>query len=142
MNNSSQPSLQLTYFLPLSMKPKTLKLTYWTLTVIFALFMLGDGVAGFFDTSAGREAMEALGYPMYLSKIVGTAKILGALALLQTQWVTLKEWAYAGFTINFIGASASWALSGGPFLWAAFPWIFVTILFIDYALWKKWRTLK
>ena len=119
------------------MKPKTLKTVYWTLTIIFGIAMIADGIAGFFDTEAGREAMEMLGYPMYLSKIVGTAKILGAIALLQTKWITIKEWAYAGFTINFIGASASWAFSGGTFMFIAFPWIFLAILLIDYALWKK-----
>ncbi len=120
-----------------ALKPKTLKTLYWTINIIFSLLMLADGIAGFFYTQQGAEAMSTLGYPMYLSKIVGTAKILGAIALLQPKWKTIKEWAYSGFTVCFIGASASWAFSGGPFFAVAMPWIALAILFLDYFLWKK-----
>jgi hypothetical protein len=46
-----------------------------------------------------------LGYPSYLLAILGTAKLLGAPALLQNRFPTLREWAYAGFAFDLIGAN-------------------------------------
>lgn len=95
------------------MKKRTLTRLYWVLTGLFALLMLADGAAGLLREENGQLAMRQLGYPVYLLSIVGTAKILGALALLQPAWRTLREWAFAGFAINFTGAAASWFFAGG-----------------------------
>jgi len=45
-----------------------------------------------------------LGYPEYLLYILATAKIAGVIVLLLPKWPRLKEWAYAGFFIDVIGA--------------------------------------
>jgi hypothetical protein len=55
--------------------------------------------------------MEALGYPIYLMTILGAAKVLGVIALLIPGQPILKEWAYAGFTFDMLGASASHAFA-------------------------------
>jgi hypothetical protein len=68
-----------------------------------------------------RETMARLGYPPYILLILGTAKLVGVVALLQNRWPTLREWAYAGFAIDLIGASASHFFSGNPFGEAIFP---------------------
>ena len=47
---------------------------------------------------------KSLGYPSFMINILGTAKLLGALALLQPFLPKLREWAYAGFTFVLIGA--------------------------------------
>ena len=39
--------------------------------------------------------------------IIGAAKLLGVVALLVPGWPLLKEWAYAGFAFDLIGATAS-----------------------------------
>ena len=123
------------------MKPRTINILYWIFTSLFAAMLLMDGIAGFFETPEGHEAMQKLGYPDYLMKIVGTAKILAAIALLQTKFHLLKEWAFAGLTINCLGASASWYLSGEP-MFALFPLILQVIVVLIYRLWKlKARTL-
>ena len=59
-----------------------------------------------------REAMAELGYPVYLMTILGVAKLLGVLALLLPGTPLLKEWAYAGFTFDLLGASVSHAFVG------------------------------
>ena len=41
-----------------------------------------------------------LGYPLYLVRILGTAKALGLLAIVTGFSPKLREWAYAGFVIN------------------------------------------
>ncbi|MNK68541.1 hypothetical protein D3C87_878990 [compost metagenome] len=86
---------------------------------------------------AGKEVLKHLGYPMYLLIIVGIAKILGAMAILQQKFVAIKEWAFAGFAINFIGAFASRAFVGDGAALLIPPLVALAILFIPYILWKR-----
>ncbi|NMN39618.1 DoxX family protein [Pedobacter sp. SG918] len=116
---------------------KRLKTWYWIATIIFGLMMIMDGIGGITQQEAGKEVLKHLGYPMYLLIIVGIAKLLGAASILQNKFITLKEWAYAGFSINFIGAFASRAFVGDGMSLLIPPLIALVIMFIPYALWKK-----
>lgn len=116
---------------------KKLKTWYWITTIIFALMMIMDGVGGITQQEAGKEVLKHLGYPMYLLIIVGIAKLLGAASILQNKFTTIKEWAYAGFAINFIGAFASRAFVGDGISLLIPPLIALVIMFIPYILWKK-----
>ena len=116
---------------------KTTKITYKILLGLFALMMLLDGIAGILQVEDGKKAFDQLGYPHYLMIIVGASKILGVIGLLQPQSKTVKEWAFAGFAFNFLGASASWALSGGPAAFAIIPLVMLIILLVIYWLWKR-----
>ncbi len=119
------------------MKLKTIKIIYWSVTGLFALAMLADGIAGVLRVEGGKEALAHLGYPEYDLTIFGVAKILGSIAVLQPKFRTIKEWAYAGFTINFIGAFASHAFVGDGSVMLIPPIITLVIMFISYFLWKK-----
>jgi len=98
------------------MKPKTVKIIYWITTV---------------------EGVVSLGYPVYFLMILGVAKVLGSVAIVQNKYKTIKEWAYAGFAIDIISASASLAYSGMGVAFALFPLIFLVLMFISYISWKK-----
>ena len=119
------------------MKPKTIKIIYWAVIILFSLFMLFSGVSELMQTEQAKEIMKHLGYPVYVNTIIGVAKILGALAILQWKFKTLKEWAYAGFTIDFIGASTSFYFAGDGILMILSPFIFLAVMFLTYFLWKK-----
>ncbi len=123
------------------MTVKTTKTIYWILLILFSAFFAFDAIGGLMQVEAGKQAMLQLGYPFYLMTITGVTKILGILALLQNKFPTLKEWAFAGFTINFIGASASWYFADGPTFNVIFPWIMLAVLFVIYFLWKKIKTI-
>ena len=87
---------------------KVNKIIYWTSTIIFAaLFML---------------------------PLLGTAKLLGAIALVQPKFKTLKEWAYAGFTINLTGAVWAHVATNTPFTTVM---VFFVILAVSYVFWKR-----
>ena len=94
------------------------------------------------QTEQAKEVMKHLGYPVYVNTIIGVAKILGALAILQWKFRTLKEWAYAGFTIDFVGAGASFYFTGDGILLVLSPAIFLAVMFISYFLWKKVEHIK
>lgn len=115
---------------------KRTKVTYTTLLVLFSVMMLMDGIAGTLMLDEGKKAFDQLGYPYYLMPIVGVSKILGVAGLWQPNKV-LKEWAFAGFTFNFLGASASWALSEGPIGFVLIPVFMLIVLLAIYFLWKK-----
>jgi len=119
------------------MKTKTIKILYWSSTIFVALFLFMDGIGGVTRQQAGVDVMQHLGYPIYALSIFGIAKLLGVIAIVQNRFKTIKEWAYAGFTINFIGAAMSRAFVGDSIGEIIFPIIALAILFIPYFFWKK-----
>lgn len=119
------------------MKMKNIKRVYWTVTILFGLFMLFSGISELMMTQQGKDLFVLLGYPLYLNYILGVAKVLGVYAIFQNKFKTLKEWAYAGFTFDIIGASASFALIGGEFIGTIFPLLFLVVMFVSYFTWKK-----
>lgn len=122
------------------MKPKTTKILYWIFTILLCLILLADGLGGVTQQQAGQDVLHHLGYPMYLLIITGVAKWLALIAILQTKFTTIKEWAYAGVSINFVGAFASRAFVGDSFFETIFPIFMLGFMFISYFLWKKINT--
>ena len=119
------------------MKQKTIKIIYWISTILFSVFMLYSGISQLAQIPQSIEVMKHLGYPLYLNTILGIAKILGVIAILQWRFKTLKEWAYAGFTFDIIGAGASMYFTGDGILSALSTLIFLAVMFISYFSWKK-----
>ena len=119
------------------MKPKTIKILYWASTILFCLGMLFSGISELMQNPSAVEVIKQLGYPVYLNIILGIAKVLGVLAILQWKFKTVKEWAYAGFTIDFLGASASLYFAGDGILMALSTIPFFIVMFASYFLWKK-----
>ncbi len=114
------------------------KIIYWILTILLMLPAAGGGIVELFTNGpeSVAQTLVALGYPLYLMKILGFAKILGGVAILTGRAPKLKEWAYAGFTFDFLGATASHLLVG-DFSHALFPVLFLVVLLTTYALWYK-----
>ncbi len=119
------------------MSTKHSRIIYWSITGLLCLFFLPDGISGIAQVPAGQDSMRQLGYPLYLLTIIGVAKVLAVLALLQPRYPRLKEWAYAGLVINVIGAALSWGFVGGPVFNVVLPLIFLALILTSYFLWKK-----
>ena len=102
---------------------------YWIATILFCFAMTGGGLSNLIGVEAQRESIVSLGYPIYLMTILGVAKLAGVVALFIPKQPVLKEWAYAGFTFDLIGASASHAFSGH-----AIPEIMVPLIVLAIAL--------
>ena len=115
----------------------SLRTWYWIATIAFALWLFGDGVSGLVENQAGLQIIMHLGYPGYVLIITGGAKVLAGVAILQTRFRTIKEWAFAGYTIDCIGASASHFFGGDNLGWILLPMVFLALMFIPYWLWKK-----
>lgn len=124
------------------MKPKTIKITYWVLLIVFCLAMTADGIGGISMAKEGVAALQRLGYPPYIMPLLGGLKLLGVVALLQTRYQRIKEWVFAGVTFNFIGAAVSHQLSGHPVSEVMQPVIALVVMLIVYLFWKKYEQVK
>jgi hypothetical protein len=116
---------------------KSLRTWYWVATGAFCAYLLFAGVADVSHYGSGAEVFMRLGYPLYVMTIVGTAKILAAFAIIQTKWKTLKEWAFAGYTVDCIGAFASHYFAGDPYGWLLLSILLFLFMLVPYVLWKK-----
>lgn len=116
---------------------RTLKVIYWVVTLPFVALMLFSAYIYFTMAPQAVEGIRALGYPIYMLKILGTAKLLGSLAILFGFFKTLKEWAYAGFVINLLGAAASHFFVNDPQMKIFAPLFVLVLVIISYLLWKK-----
>src|SRR6476620_7679398 len=87
------------------------KMGYWTATGLLAFFLASGGAMQLVRVPANVEGVVQLGYPVYVTTIVGFWKVLGAVALLWPRLPRLKEWAYAGAFFELTGAAASHAFS-------------------------------
>ncbi len=115
---------------------------YWLATALFCLAMTAGGMMNLIRADMQKEAMAALGYPEYLMTILGVAKILGVIALLIPGVPLLKEWAYAGFTFDLLGAAASHAFNGDAFVEAIVPLVILAIAIASYFLRPSSRRLR
>ena len=119
------------------MSSKKSKILYWVFTLPVMALMAFSAVLYFKGGPQMEAGLQHLGYPAYILKILGTAKALGVLAILSNRQRTLKEWAYAGFTFDFLGATASHIFSGdGPNIYAM-PLVCLAFLLASYSQWKK-----
>ncbi len=116
------------------MSPRTLKALSWGVTLLFAGLMLMSAAMYLSGAPEIQEALTHLGYPAYFLIILGTAKLLGSLAIMQSRVPLLREWAYAGFTFVLLGATASHLFSGDAGGVAAFPAGLLIPLAVSYQL--------
>jgi hypothetical protein len=87
---------------------------YWVVTVVMAGFMLMASIPDVLRLPQAIEIFERLGYPVYLLPFLGTAKMLGVVAVLVPGVGRLKEWAYAGLVFDVMGALYSHLTVGDP----------------------------
>jgi hypothetical protein len=116
---------------------KKLNIIYWLST---GLLIPAIGVGSIFDILSTAESLQvfsALGYPTYLSPFLGVAHLLGIVVLLIPKFPRLKEWAYAGFTFDIIGAIYSNLAIGNSLLQIAFPLFALLLLACSYIFYHK-----
>lgn len=109
-------------------------IVFWVATVLVVVSQFISGVLDWMGFEPLVEAMTSLGYPLYVLKILGTFKILGVIAIAIPGAKRLKEWAYAGFVFDFLGAAASHALNGDAVGEVIPPVVLLGILLASYFL--------
>jgi hypothetical protein len=113
------------------------KIVFWTATTLIALF---EGLlpALTSQTELAKEGIRHLGYPEYFGNALVVFKVLGVLALIIPQIPKrVKEWAYAGFTFDFIFASISHGAVDGVNGQTFFPLVVLGVLAVSYMYYHK-----
>lgn len=110
---------------------KKLKITYWISTILFSAMMLFSATM-YFTNPEMAQTFQYLGFPDYFRVELGIAKYIGVLFLLAPFYGRLKEWVYAGFTINMISGSIAHAALGDPASAVITPLVMLGILGLSY----------
>lgn len=121
---------------------KKAKIIFWTTTILIFLFE-GLMPALTYQSEMAREGIKHLGYPEYFGTALVIFKVLGVLALVIPQVPgRIKEWAYAGFTFDFLFASISHLAVDGFGFEAIFPLIILAVLLVSYFSYHKMERYK
>jgi len=92
----------------------TRRYAYWICTALLVLWLTPSGVLDLMRVPNVVQILHHLGYPTYLGPILGVAKLLAVAAILYPRTRVLREWAYAGITIDLLGAFVSHAVVHDP----------------------------
>lgn len=116
---------------------KKTKIIFWVSTTII---FLAEGVmpALTSHTQMAQEGITSLGYPIYFGTMLTFFKVLGSITLMVPSIPRrFKEWAYAGFGIDFIGAFVSLFVIHGLTGMLILPIVAFGILTVSYISFNK-----
>lgn len=127
---------QTTIFNLLIGNSKAKQWVYWIATIFLAFELFFGATWDFNLLNKGFVSgiLTHLGYPAYLSFILGCAKILAGIAILMPGYRLLKEWAYAGAFFLFAGACASHLIVRDPLVNAIYPSILAIFTLLSWWL--------
>ncbi|MDB4926343.1 DoxX family protein [Mucilaginibacter sp.] len=121
---------------------KKIKITYWVFTILLIALMLLSAVTSFMPNPNGIAMMKHIGYPYNVLMLLSVAKILGIIAILMPGLPRLKEWAYAGFTFDLIGAVYAGLSTGDPIAQWAPVLLGLVFVFGSYIFYHKLKQAK
>jgi uncharacterized protein (DUF924 family) len=125
------------------------KTLYWTTTSLLAA---GLALSSFKELTGAPEiveVMQRLGYPNYVTPLLGIWKLAGAAVILAPDLSRLKEWAYAGIFFDLTGALFSHLACDDAPVSLIFPLLFLALLLPSWGLrpasrrlgwlWRRWH---
>jgi len=119
---------------------KTINIFYWIFTGLLCALMLFSAIMSFKSTPEGDAMLKHIGFTPQIMQLLAVLKILGVITLLVPGFPRLKEWAYAGFTFDLLGAIYAFAVAGDPVK----DWIFLIVAlgFVagSYVCWRRKST--
>ena len=118
------------------MKPKTIKIIYWTSTALLALFIL-PGIF-FINSPMAKEGMNHLSLPHWFAMEVGIGSFIGGLILIIPKLPPrLKEWNYVALGIVYISAFIAHLSVDGLIPMSFQPLVTFAILLTSYVFYHK-----
>ena len=117
---------------------KKTKTLFWIFTALFAVMMLFSAIPDMLDVPDAIKFMSQLGYPNYLTPFLGTAKLLGVIAILVPgSYPRIKEWAYAGLFFDLTGAVYSIVSANGFHMQMSFMILPFALGILSYVYYHK-----
>jgi hypothetical protein len=123
---------------PVWLKQSTL---YWVPTLYLVVTSLIAGTTEIVHAPPLYSETLRLGYPPHFSTLLGVWKVLGAVALLVPGYRLIKEWAYAGFFIDFSAAIVAYTAVGDPIASSVGPVVSMGALIASWYLRPQSRRL-
>jgi uncharacterized membrane protein YphA (DoxX/SURF4 family) len=123
------------------MSPRPRVIGYWVATGLAALAFVAPGIGNLVHMPHIAQDMAHLGYPPYFLTILGTWKLLGAVAIVVPRLPRLKEWAYAGMMFDLTGAAVSRAASGDDAAMVIVPLVIGGLVVASWALRPEGRVI-
>lgn len=80
---------------------------YWTVTILLAFSIALSGIGQLMRYGGNVDLVTDIGFPLYVTNILGTWKLLGVIAIVMPGFPRLKEWAYSGIFFLMTGAALS-----------------------------------
>jgi hypothetical protein len=120
---------------------KIKSVAYWVTTILGPSSFIIGGVLSLTASEQVTAGLSHLGYPVYFATILGTWKVLGAIAITAPGLSRLKEWAYAGFVFDLTAAAISHASVGDSTTDIVAPLGFLALVLASWALRPASRTL-
>ena len=113
------------------------KIIYWIFTsIIFAFDSLIPALTS--HTQLAVDGIRHLGFPDYFRVELTIFKVLGGIVLILPMIPRrYKEWAYAGFGINFISAAVAHTATEGFTGQVVLPLVLLAMLVISYVTYGK-----
>lgn len=108
------------------------KIIYWIATAWLCLGLVSTGIVQIIQMPDEVANFSNLGYPSYLTIILGVWKILGVIAILIPRYPVVKEWAYAGVFFTMTGAIISHVVVGDAFSTIAPPLLLLVLTMVSW----------
>lgn len=124
------------------MSSKTNNIIFWITTSLILIF---EGIIPVltFQTELAKEGIRHLGYPDYFGVMIVCFRVFGVVALIFPQVPPrIKEWAYAGFSIEFLSAAISYIATDGITFNLFIPLIVLVVLLISYFSYHNKQRIK
>lgn len=115
-------------------RAKVKTIAYWATTILGPASFAYGAVLHLTLAPEVVANLQHLGYPVYFAFILGTWKLLGAIAIVMPRVPRLKEWAYAGFFFDLTAAAFSRAAVGDSAPDIIAPIVFLSLVIASWAL--------
>ncbi|MGF9699967.1 DoxX family protein [Paenibacillus sp. MABNR03] len=84
---------------------------YWIVTIVLAFSIALSGIGQLMRYGGNVDLVTDIGFPLYVTNILGGWKLLGVIVIVMPGFPRLKEWAYSGLFFLMTGAALSHAFA-------------------------------
>lgn len=117
---------------------------YWVVTIVLAFSIALSGIGQLMRYGGNVDLVTDIGFPLYITNILGSWKLLGVIVIVMPGFPRLKEWAYSGLFFLMTGAALSHAFAndyGDYGFHIILPLLYALLSIASWALRPKSRKL-
>ena len=107
---------------------------YWLSLGLFSAVYTFSSIMDLTGVGPAQATLAHLGYPAYVSTILGLWKVGAVVTLLSPRLARLKEWAYAGIVFDLTGGFISHVVTGDQLPKPIIPLVLLALAMTSYLL--------